>query len=160
MIDYAEFSRLRLSDFVRDPADVADLSDWEFMEHLWVGEALGLTEWLRLAEEPDVLRSLSLDLPTLPDSLAGRMLDALDLPLHFGMSLSELVLRLGEPTDVLRFGRDRTTYEFRVGETDVYDLSCTVHHRDGLIYLVVMAPTPRRQSAAEADPSCDEDEAF
>jgi hypothetical protein len=157
MIAYADFSRLRLSDFVRDPDDVADLSDWEFMEHLWVGEAWGLTEWLRLAEEPDVLRSLSLDLPTLPDSFTGRVLDALDLPLHYGMSLSEIVRHLGEPTDVLRFGRDRTTYEFRVGDGDVYDLSCTVHHRDGLIYLVVMAPTPRRHVAAEGESGGDGD---
>jgi hypothetical protein len=151
MISYAEFSRLRLSQFVRDPDAVADLRDWEFMEDLWVGEAMGFTEWLRLAEEPDVLRSLSLDLPTLSDSLAGRVLDALDLPLHYGMSLSEVVARLGEPTDVLRFGRDRTTYEFRVGECDVFELSCTVHHRDGLIYVVVMAPTPRRETASESD---------
>ena len=151
MIAYSDFSRLRLTDFVRDADEVADLSDWEFMEHLWVGEAFGLTEWLRLAEEPDVLRSLSLDLPTLPDSTAGKVLDALDLPLHYGMTLSELVRHLGEPTDVLRFGRDRTTYEFRVGDCDVYDLSCTVHHRDGLIYLVVMAPTPRRQVPAEGE---------
>jgi hypothetical protein len=147
MISYADFAHLRLAQFVRQPDEVADLHDWEFMEDLWVGEAMGFTEWLRLAEEPDVLRSLSLDLPTLSDSLAGRVLDALDLDLHYGMSLSDVVGRLGEPTDVLRFGRDRTTYEFRVGEADVFDLSCTVHHRDGLIYLVVMAPTPRREPA-------------
>ncbi|MDB4951766.1 MAG: hypothetical protein JWM27_4415 [Gemmatimonadetes bacterium] len=158
MISYADFSRLRLAHFVRDPGEVADLDDWEFMEDLWVGEAMGFTEWLRLAEEPDVLRSLSLDMPTLSDSVAGRVLDALDLPVHYGMSLSEVVHRLGEPTDVLRFGRDRTTYEFRVGERDVYDLSCTIHHRDGLIYLVVMAPTPRREPAAEGDGSAGDEE--
>jgi hypothetical protein len=58
MISHDRFGALRLAHFLPD-AQIAELRDWEFMEHLWSGEAIGFSEWLRLENEPDVLRSLA-----------------------------------------------------------------------------------------------------
>ena len=59
MISHSHFGRLRLADF-RPEEGVAALENWEFMDQMWVGEAVGFSEWLRLEDEPDTLRSLAI----------------------------------------------------------------------------------------------------
>jgi hypothetical protein len=153
LIPYAAFGRLRLADFLPAGAEVADLADWEYMEDLWVGEAVGFTEFLRLEEEPEVVRSVALHLAELPPATSAAVLGALRLPLAPGMRLEEVTARLGPPAAVHSFATapDRTTYEFRCGDAEPYDVSCTVHEAAGLIYVTVLAPTPRRLAVEEPD---------
>lgn len=54
MITPADFGRLRLKEFL-PVAELHQLADWHFMEDVWLGEALGFTEFLRLEREPEVL---------------------------------------------------------------------------------------------------------
>ena len=115
--------------------DVVDLDGWEFMGRLWVGEAIGFSEWLRPADDPARLGSLALDLCDLPPDLSARVLDRLHLPLSRGMDLARIRGRLGDPVGTQRFVSDRCSFKFSI---DGYSISCTVHDADGLIYVVVM----------------------
>jgi hypothetical protein len=141
LIPYSQFAALRLRSFLPD-AEVSDLAGWEFEDRVWVGEAVGFSEWLRLQEEPDVLRSMALDLAGLPEEAYRWVFQAIDLPVQAVMTADDLRGLLGEPTDVQSFAANRTTYEFRSPGPHPYKVSCTVRHDGGLIYLVVMAPLP------------------
>src|SRR6516165_5206795 len=96
LIPYERFGKLRLSQFfpdrkvVNDPKDrgkgkrfvqndITELEDWEFMDRVWVGEAIGFTEWLRLQDDPKVLRSISLHLAELPKSVAEAVFQTIGL---------------------------------------------------------------------------------
>jgi hypothetical protein len=153
LIPPAEFARLRLADLL-PPGQRPDLlTDFEYEEDLWVGESVGFTEWLRLEEDPDVLRSVALDLADLPAEVSARALDALRLSLAPGMTLQEVVARLGAPGGERQFLPHSRNYEFRCGPDGVYSVSCTVDEEQGLIYVTVMTPTPRRLAVAEEDHS-------
>src|SRR3954447_21497271 len=52
MIPHTKFGQLRLKQFLPD-ADIAELEDWEYEERVWVGEAVGFSEWLRPVEDPE-----------------------------------------------------------------------------------------------------------
>jgi hypothetical protein len=139
---YAEFGTLRLHQFV-PPGEIRELSDWRYMGEEWVGEAAGFNEALRLARDPEVTRTLSLDLSSLPEPVQRSFWTALKLPLRKGMSREQLSDVLGAPVQTLRFprARDRTTYAFEVGTRWPYTLLCTVLDEGGLIYVSVQAPT-------------------
>lgn len=137
MISHQEFARLRLAQFVPH-GDITDLTDWEFDERLWVGEAVGFTEWLRLETAPDVLQSLSLSFDDVSANVANRIFRAIDLPLRAGMTREQIKSVLGSPTSERQFVPGRTSYEFRTGTPDAYSVSCTVDSELGLCYLVVM----------------------
>ena len=79
MIDYDSFGRLRLADFVA-ARRVRRLRDWELEGRVWVGEAVGFSEWLRLSDDPRVLRAATIDFQSLPARAAGRALDASGSP--------------------------------------------------------------------------------
>nr|BFE63022.1 hypothetical protein GCM10020063_075480 [Dactylosporangium thailandense] len=120
------------------PGDaVTWIEPWESLERDWCGEASGFTEWLRLESEPEVLRSVAIDFVALPEPATTAMLADLRLPLRRGMRVEEVFAVCGSPRETLSFVGDRTTYEFRVGSSESYDVSCTVHHGDGLIYITV-----------------------
>ena len=144
MISHARFGALRLVQFLPD-AEIAQLENWEFMYHLWLGEAVSFSEWLRLENEPDVLRSLAIDFTEFPEQAAREVLRVIDLPVQRGVALEELREALGEPVNEHRFPRakDRVTYQFVVFGPPRYDVSCTVLDEGGLTYLVVMAPLPK-----------------
>jgi hypothetical protein len=136
MIAHKEFAKLRLSRFCPE-AEIAELADWEFADRVWVGEAIGFSEWLRPEGKPELLRSLSIDFADFPSQAAEEVLRASDLPLRPGMSGEEVVGSLGKPVKELRFVKDRITYEFRTSRPNAYDISCTVLHEGGLTHLVV-----------------------
>jgi hypothetical protein len=130
------FGRMRLVDYV--PADsITPVESWEYLEREWLGEAAGFTEWLRLEAAPEILRSVAVDLAALPRPASAAMLAALALPLRPGMTTEELIAVLGAPQTTATYVSDRTTYEFCAGSPDAYDVSCTVHHVHGLIYLTM-----------------------
>ena len=135
MIPLVAFRRLRLRQFVVD--EPVPLSDWEFLNRTWVGEALGFTEWLRPAEEPESLGALSIDLAEVPSECSAAVLSRLELPLAPGMTLGQISALLGPPLREETFQSDRTTFYFVTGEADRYTISCTVREPGGLIYLVV-----------------------
>ena len=144
LIPYATFGRLRLADILPRDMEAEPRIDWEYMEDLWVGEGFGFTEFLRLEEDPEVVRSAAVDLAELPPAVSAAVLDALRLPLAPGMRLGDVNARLGEPESVERFVPDRTTYNFTCGVGDRYAVSCTIHETGGLVYVTVLAPSPHR----------------
>lgn len=141
MISYSRFGQLRLAQF-RPDADIADLDNWEFMDHVWVGEAVGFSEWLRLEVKPETLRSLAIDFAEFPEQAAEDVLQAIDLRVRAGMKLDELTDLLGKPVKQHRFVKDRVSYDFEVIGPPEYNISCTVLSNGGLKYLVVMPPLP------------------
>lgn len=144
LISYDAFGRLRLAEFAPRGEAPAALKDWEYEDDLWVGEALGFTEILRLAEEPAVVRSVALDLGNSAPAIGARVLGAIGLPVSPGMMVADVVAALGEPLRVARYAADRQTLVYRIGEGAVYDVTCTVAQDGGLVYVTVLAPTPRR----------------
>ncbi|MET8906655.1 hypothetical protein [Micromonospora sp. NPDC004551] len=139
-ISHDAFGRLRLAHFVA-AEHLEQLRGWEYLERCWVGEASGFTEWLRLESAPEVTRSVAIDLVALPEPTAQSMIDALRLPLRAGLDQQEITGVFGEPTGTERFVPDRVTLVFRIGAAEPYELTCTVHEEQGLIYLT-MHPTP------------------
>ncbi|WZO98035.1 hypothetical protein EP7_005088 [Isosphaeraceae bacterium EP7] len=139
MISYPEFGALRLSQF-RPDAEISELEGWEYEDREWVGEAVGFSEWLRPADTPEVLGSLSLDFGEFPRQAADRVLKAIGLPVRPGMEFEELRAALGEPVETLRFGPAKVTYGFLTPEPHRYKVSCTVKQHGGLSYLDVMIP--------------------
>ena len=141
MINYQEFGTLRLASF-RPDAEIVELDDWEYEDRLWVGEAVGFSEWLRPAEEPEILCCLSINLTEFPLTATNQVLQAIDLPVRSGMSFEELRAILGEPVKTLKFVPEQNTYEFLTAEPYPYKVSCTVPLEGGLSYLEVMVPLP------------------
>ena len=136
MLAHEAFRQLRLSDFVGS-SSIVPLEDWEFDERVWVGEALGFSEWLRPIGSPNALASLALDLATFPRDAAEKCLEVLGLDVRRGMGFVDLRQRLGEPHKTQRFVPDRLSYEFVVGGASPYRVSCTVLANGGLSYVVV-----------------------
>jgi hypothetical protein len=146
MISHVRFGKLRLAQFLPD-AEIAELDGWEFMDHIWVGEAMGFSEWLRLEDSPKTLRSLSIDFSEFPEEATAKVLGTIGLPLRRGMKLKELRELLGKSVETHRFVKDRVSYEFVLRAPPRYDVSCTVLNKGGLTYLVVMAPLPKRRTS-------------
>ena len=89
IVSHEDLGRLRFGQFL--PGDeIRTLSNWEYMDEIWVAEAFGFTELLRPARRPDVVRSAALDLAALPDDAQDALWAALQLPLRRGMSLDDL----------------------------------------------------------------------
>ena len=145
MISHDQFGKLRLSQF-RPDAKITELAGWEFMDAVWVGEAVGFSEWLRLEEEPGQLRSLAIDFGEFPPAATSAVLRAIDLSIRPGMSPDELRAVLGKPSEEHRFVPDRVSYEFVVAGPQWYNVSCTVLNEGGLTYLVVMRPASRNSA--------------
>jgi hypothetical protein len=143
VIPFRDFSALRLARFTRPGDDVVRLEEWEFQDDVWVGEALGLTQFLRRRSDPASLRAVGLDLDSLPDAVTQNLLDAMDLPLRFGMDEAEVRGRMGAPAGTVAFA-GTSTLEFEVRVDDgAFCVSCTVDPQDGLVYLDVAAREPR-----------------
>lgn len=117
--------------------EVVRLENWEFQGRTWVGEAVGFTEWLCLEDDPAVLRSLSLDLLSLPEDVGRAMLSRLELPLAQGMTMQELEGLLGRPISSAHFVAARASSRFRTAGSEAFDIDCTVSDEAGLIYVVV-----------------------
>ena len=143
VIGHEPFRRLRLSQFL--PAKkITPLADWEYQGRLWVGEAHGFSEWLRLQKDPENLGSLAIDFGTFPVGAAKRVLATLGLRLHKGMTATEIAAVLGRPRTTERFVPDRRTFEFVTGGKEPFRVSCTVLENGGLTYLGVMIPRSKK----------------
>jgi len=138
MITHQELASLRLEDFLPQTAEIEAVDGWAFMDQVWMGEVYGFTEWLRLRDDPQVLRSVSLDLAYLDQDVADRVLSTLQLPLEYGMELEEVNDVLGPPAGQLPLVPNRVTYEYLAGNREKYYISATIDQQEGLVYLVVM----------------------
>ncbi|MBI4719512.1 MAG: hypothetical protein HY763_17080 [Planctomycetes bacterium] len=138
MIPPTKFRELRLRKFV-NPRDVAELNDWEFLGHVWVGEAVGFTEWLRRAEEPDELGCVSIDFNGLSCQTSAAMLGALELTLRSGMSRTEVERVLGHPFAEDKFVAGRVSLEFTYQS---YYMIATLDDTGGLTHLTVSLHSP------------------
>ena len=137
-ISHADFSRLRLSTFVGEE-NVDLLQDWEYLDHVWVGEAVGFSEWLCLESRPDELGSLAIDFIDLDAPVIRDIMSVLRLPLRAGMDAGELSTLFGEPQKRQTFKADRETLTYRVGGREAFTLSCTVKHEGGLVYCTLLS---------------------
>jgi hypothetical protein len=139
MITHHELAPLRLKDFLPQTDRIEAVDGWEFMDNVWLGEVYGFTEWLRLREDSEVLRLVSLDLADLDQEVADRILSILQLPLEYGMEPDEVNQVLGAPAGQVQPVPHRITYEYLLGNRDKYYISATIDQLDGLVYLVVIA---------------------
>lgn len=139
MISHHDFGELRLSQFV-PKSEIVELTNWQFMERTWVGEAIGFSEWLRPQSSPNLLRSLALDLAVFPESTSKAVFSRLGLPLRRGMSIEQITASLGEPVAMRKFVADRTSHDFYLERSEAYNISCTVLSSAGLIYVVISVP--------------------
>ncbi len=137
LISYERFGKLRLGDFVPDPAAVAEATDWEWMGSMWLNEGIGFTSFSRHVSAPDETGGLEIFFEELPPEGAQRLLGAIGLPLRPGMNRDEVFAVLGEPTKEPAVS-ERRTYEYAVGATETYAVGCTVDDAEGLVYLTVM----------------------
>lgn len=126
LIPHKQFGRLRLIDFAPENAEVFELEDWEYLDKLWIGEAIGFTEWLRPVKKPNTLGALSLDLSDLPDKMSQRVFSALLLPLSRGMDYNQVISVLGEPMHSRQFTSGQTSYEFQCGTDWPYEIDCMI----------------------------------
>lgn len=82
------FSKLRLSKYL-SPDEFEKVSSFEFLGEVWVGEIAGFTQILQLASEPEITKSIQIDLEN-GQRLGGLILSDLGLPYRFGVSRSEI----------------------------------------------------------------------
>ena len=142
LLPYAAFRELRLAPFLTaQPAlreQVAQMEGgWKYLGGTWLGEGLGFTDFLCLEDMPSELGCISLDLSSLPDEVSHAILDTVGLPLRRSMQSIAIDAHLGSPERTHTFVADRETFDYTVGHACPYRVSCTVHDKDGLIYLVV-----------------------
>jgi hypothetical protein len=140
LIDYPAFGAMRLQDFVppNDPrrAEIDEFDDWEYRGSAWIGEGYGVfTVFLRPKNSPTALGAITLDLENLPDDIQASVLSSVGLPVRPGATRDHLQGTLGLPDREQRFMPDRITLDFRVGATDQYLVSLTVHQDRGLLFV-------------------------
>jgi hypothetical protein len=142
LIPYNEFKTLRLTHFYKPAflwgSPIRILKDWEFMGGLWVGEAVGFTEFLCLTSNDTELGSVAIDLFALPEKTSNSIFDALNLQLKPNITRQEVEYILGNPHNTRTFVKDRTTSDFIIGTKWKYHIDCTIHETKGLIFIVVI----------------------
>ena len=138
LISYDQFARLRLRDFVADPAGIAESSHWEWMGSLWHNEGIGFTSFSRHVTTPDQTGGLEISFPELSAEASLRLLAAVGLPVQPGMSHEEVLSLLGEPVETHQFVPGRCSYDFVTGSSEPYLVGCTVDDRQGLTYVTII----------------------
>ena len=137
IIAYQEFHNIRLSDFYAGP-DYREVENYDFMGEQWVGELSGFNTFLRLINEPDETRAISLDFTKDDGGMITKVLDALHLPIRSACTEADLAALFGEPHKRLRLAKDTVTIDYIIGEEFKYYLSYTLHNINGLMYLDIM----------------------
>ena len=142
LLPYKEFARLSLDQFLAgEPIprrDIALLENWEFMGGVWNGRAIGFSKFLSLETWPEELGSIAVDTHALPDRVVSSIFKTLRLPVVAGMSVSTIESLFGSPRKKLSFVADRFTYEYVLGDVELYRVSFTIRESIGLSYVVVI----------------------
>ena len=144
LLPYNEFASLRMKEFWPPSAQI----DWftSYTTRLGYancdGEVYGYAYFIRGTQAPDDLGGIaleSLDAESCPEGAADRLLARLHLPLAAGMSLEDVLARLGEPVERTVIEPNMETHlEFVVGRDWPYHVFCIVWPDRGLQYIAVV----------------------
>lgn len=140
LITYNQFGTLRLRDFVPNGTAISEVSNWEWMGSCWHNEGIGFTSFSRHVNTPDQTGGLEISFAELSAEGSDRLMSAIGLALRPGMSASEVLSVMGEPTETHQFVPDRRSYEFAAGISQRYVVGCTFDDSEGLIYITVVRP--------------------
>lgn len=138
LISYTEFAKLRLATLSEAEVVQSESADWEWMGGLWHCDAIGFTWFGRLNDMSEETGALEVHFPGLSESDWMNILASISLPLRAGMTFEAIAKILGEPFQTFSFVADRKTYEFKVGSNCSYQVSCTIHNQDGLVFASVI----------------------
>ena len=144
LLPYNEFASLRMKEFWPPSAQI----DW-FTSYTTLlgyancdGEVYRYAYFIRDTQAPDDLGGIALESlgpDSCPEGAAERLLARLHLPLSAGMSLDEVLARLGEPVERSVTEPDMATHlEFVVGRDWPYHVFCSVWPGRGLQYIAVL----------------------
>jgi hypothetical protein len=139
MIDHESFGRLRLTHFLA-ARNVSLLNKREHEARHWIGESYGASEWLRLSDEPELLRLITIDFDSFPAPALRRVLTRLELPFRKGMPLHQVDSLLGSVHRSSKVIAHRETYDFFTSGPHPYKISCRVFKDGGLAHLGAMIP--------------------
>src|SRR5687768_12430501 len=96
LISYDSFQRLRLSDFYKS-SDVEEVSGYEFMDDIWIGETIGFNEFLRLEEDNQNTKAIILNFTDPSISFQSQVLDKIGLAIAPGMTIDKIISIIGSP---------------------------------------------------------------
>jgi hypothetical protein len=142
---------MRLGSFVPPGTEIVEQSYFEWMQGLWLHEGIGFTWFGRLMEQPDETAGLEVFFEELDGASIDRIFKFMKLPIAPGIRFEQLRDLFGWPVTTNVFTSDRKTYNFCVGANDEYQVGCTVHAEQGLIYVSVIRSDIRRRLALAAD---------
>ncbi|MCX6183101.1 MAG: hypothetical protein NT150_14395 [Bacteroidetes bacterium] len=137
IINYKDFTSLRLSDFTSNQENITPIENWEFWEDIWLGESIRFSEWLRLESSPESTQSIAIHFRDFTEEEILRIFNKLKFQFTNNVSLKELEKLFGGSLNKSSFAENRITYKFLVGEKEQYYLSCTFDS-EKLTYLVLM----------------------
>ena len=144
---YNALGSMRLRALLHGDNRLVEHDGFSWMGGQWVYEGIGFTWFGRLEDQPEITQGVEIDFGEISPEAAARILDALGLPLYFGMQLDQIKEFLGPIDTTQRFVDDRATYNFRVGNPESYQVGCTVHEADGLIHVSLIRSDTRRRLA-------------
>jgi hypothetical protein len=147
MLPFEDLAALRLRQFLPSDSKVIERRRFEWMNGLWLYEGIGFTWFGRLEQAPDVTAGLELSFDELESGSLQRILVRLGLPLTPGMRSTEIATQLGPVFQTEVYTDDRKTYVYRLGQSQVYEVSCTVQDAVGLIHVSVIRNDVRRRLA-------------
>jgi hypothetical protein len=144
---YKKLGSMRLRTMLDVDDQLVEHDGFSWMGGQWLYEGIGLTWFARLEEEPEVTQGIEIAFDEISPGMAVRILDALGLPLFPRMELEQVKEALGQVETTKRFVPDRATYNFRVGTSEAYEISCTIHETEGLIHFSLIRSDTRRKLA-------------
>lgn len=136
LLDYTSFIRLSFSTFITNGTAV---NEWEFMEEIWTGMALGFTTFLRPMHSSSSIQSISLDLESLDTEVSWQIFKKLGLELEKGVTEAEVQEDFGKEFVREDLREDRTTlvYLMKASKQEYY-VSFTIDNQIGLVYFTIM----------------------
>lgn len=138
---------MRLRALLHGDDRLVEHDGFSWMGGQWVYEGIGFTWFGRLEDQPELTQGVEIAFDEISPEVAARILDALGLPLYFGMPLEQIKGVFGQIETIQRFMKDRATYNFRVGTPEPYQVGCTVQEADGLIHVSLIRSDTRRRLA-------------
>lgn len=147
LISYEAFSQLRLATFLPPDAQITSQDGFEWMGGTWRYEGIGFTWIGQLEGAPEGAGGAEIHFKELDEAATSSILSAIGLPLTPGISAEQVNAIFGPAFQTIRFVNDRVTYVFRVGEPDVYEVSCTISDGQGLVHVSIIRNDLRRALA-------------
>ncbi|MGE0582986.1 MAG: hypothetical protein AB7P31_12750 [Steroidobacteraceae bacterium] len=147
LIPYERFSQLRLANFLPAAAHITEHGGFEWMGGTWRYEGIGFTWFGQLEDNPEGTGGIELYFEELSEVASSSILHAIGLPLAAGIGTEQLNAILGPNFQTVRFVDDRVSHVFRLGEPDVYEVSCTVSNEQGLVHVSIIRNDLRRALA-------------